>query len=65
MAATIKVNEHVILKLRVVPREAKLLQHICETATEMLGLDPSACVYKGQSAAAVGEKLRVLLSRSG
>ena len=65
MAATIKVNDRVILKLRAVPQEAKLLQHICETATKMLGLDPSACMYKGQSAAAVGEKLRVLLSMNG
>jgi len=58
VAATVNGCEHVMLKLRAVQREAKLLQHIGETATEMLGLDPSACMYKQQSAAAVGEKLR-------
>ena len=42
VAATVNVNERVKLKLRAVPKEAKLLQHICETATETLGLDPSA-----------------------
>ena len=41
VAATVNVNEQVKLKLRAVPKEAKLLQHICETATEMLGLDLS------------------------
>ena len=47
-----------------VPREAQMLQRICDLATVELGLDPGALVYRGGSMAGTCEQLRLLFSKA-
>ena len=47
-----------------IPREHKILQQICKHVTTAMELDPGAMVYKGQTKAQIGERLRLILSKA-
>ena len=46
-----------------IPREHEHLAQICKHVTKALQLDDGAFMYKGQSRAQIGERLRLLLSK--